>query len=151
MRTCTIRNYVIFRSTRLRHTQAAFQFKEINILYILPYLVKQSFLSSSEARCHLRYLPAHDATYVRALINGIVRFHCDLIESRVIAPGGLRGRKLLTAGYTEVKPTFVVVLAPTDSTYDPIPRDNATRHVHSSRDPGRAVDFLRLHFRLSRR
>lgn len=45
--------------------------------------------------------------------------------------------------------TYLRVLAPADSTYDLIPRDNATRHVPSSRDPAWPADFLRLHFRLS--
>lgn len=89
----------------------------------------------------LRISRAHNTTYM--CINGIVRFHCDLIESRVITPGGLCERKLLTAGYIEVKPTFVCLHPPTRHTtqfQETMQRDTCTRRVT------RPTDFLRLHF-----
>lgn len=157
-----IRSYVIFRSARPAHPERRSNLKK-SAYYIALSGKTISHLIFGGARCPPPfYLPAfrgrttprtHVYTCVSvcvcvsALTNGIVRFHCafDWIardRTRRTSREEVINRRVYR-GETHLRE-----LAPADSTYDPIPKDNATRHVHSSRDPA-SVDFLRLHFRLS--
>lgn len=90
---------------------------------------------------------AHDATYVRInKWNRALSLRFDWIvhdRTRRTSREEVINRRVYWGE------TYLRVLALADSMYDPIPRDNATRHVHSSRDPAWPADFLRLHFRLS--
>lgn len=154
-------------SSPATHPRETSQFKEIGALSSAS-TWQQSFSHFRRHRAHtqmsvisfhISLARAMPRVYVRAFEDRIVRFHCDLIESRVITPGSTPREEVINRPgiYREVKPTFFscrsrAPRAPRDSTlrYDPIPRYRmrpSDVHTCARRvTRPRPVDFLHLHF-----